>query len=119
MQPDKSTAENNNGSPEFQPHIIVELVEYAHDSIVRKTVIHKTSGDVSVSSFDEGEKLCEKTTDYDTYVQIIEGKADVTINNINHTLNLGEGIIIPAHTLHCFKADEQFKMITTIIKNQK
>lgn len=107
----------NSGLPKSQSHIIVEIVEYIPESIVSKTIVKKTNGGVIVTSFDEGEKLCEKTTKYDTYAQIIDGKADVTINNKDHKLTLGEGIIIPAHTLHCFKAEEQFKMITTIIKS--
>jgi quercetin dioxygenase-like cupin family protein len=109
----------NTGFPQSQSHIIVELTEYIPDSIVSKTVVKKTGGDVTASSFDEGEKLCEKSIEYDTYVQIIDGKAEVTISNKDYKLNLGEGMIIPAHALHCFKADEQFKMLTTIIKDYK
>jgi quercetin dioxygenase-like cupin family protein len=105
----------NNGLPKSQSHTILEIVEYVPDSIVSKTVIKQSDSGVTATSFDEGEKLCEKTTEYDTYVQIIAGKADVTINSIDHKLNLGEGIIIPAGTLHCFKAEEKFKMITTVI----
>lgn len=105
----------NSGLPKPQSHVIIELVEYVPDSIVSKTVIKKTNGGVTATSFDEGEKLCETTTEQDIYVQIIDGKAEVSINNIDHKLNLGEGIVIPANTLHCFKAEEQFKMITTMI----
>ena len=68
-------------------------------------------------SFDEGEELSEKTIPFDTYVQIIHGSAQVTINKVEHQLPLGSGIIIPAHSLHCFHANEQFKMISTIIKS--
>jgi quercetin dioxygenase-like cupin family protein len=32
-------------------------------------------------------------------------------------LKLGEGIIIPAHAKHGFNANEQFKMISTVIKS--
>lgn len=31
-------------------------------------------------------------------------------------LTKGQGIIIPAHASHIFNADEQFKMISTVIK---
>jgi quercetin dioxygenase-like cupin family protein len=120
MPPDINTSNKPGKATTFPPsqkHIIVEIVEYVPDSIVSKTVIMKTSGNVAVTSFDEGEKLCEKMVEYDTYVQIIEGIAKVTINAKEYTLTLGEGIVIPAHTSHCFKADEQFKMITTIIKD--
>jgi quercetin dioxygenase-like cupin family protein len=106
-----------NELPKSQSHIIVEIVEYIPDSVMSKTVIKKSGGDVTATSVDEGEDLCEKTTEFDTYVQIIDGKAEVTINKKEFKLKLGEGIVIPANTLHCFHADEQFKMITTIINN--
>ena len=112
------TTENSFKKKEWdaQSHIIVEIVEYVPDSIVSRTIITKQNGKVIVSSFDEGEKLCEKTTNYDTYVQIIDGEANITIDKVDHELKLGEGIIIPAYSLHCFKADQQFKMITTVIR---
>lgn len=43
-------------------HIIVEIIEYVPNSIVSKTIIKKTTGNVTVSSFDEGEELAEKIT---------------------------------------------------------
>jgi quercetin dioxygenase-like cupin family protein len=99
------------------PHIIVEILEYVPNSIVMKTIIKKTTGNVTVSSLDAGEELSEKTLPFDTFVQIIDGTAEVTINGKKYKLRLGEGIIIPAHASHCFNANEQFKMLSTIIKS--
>lgn len=98
-------------------HIIVEIIEYIPNSIVSKTIIKKTTGNITVSSFDAGEELGEKTSPFDNYIQIIDGKAQVTINDKKYHLRLGEGIIIPAHSKHCFNANEQFKMLATIIKS--
>ena len=98
-------------------HIIVEIIEYVPNAVVSKTIIKKSTGNVTAMSFDEGEELCEKTIPFDTYVQIIHGKAQVTIEKKKHLLELGCGIIIPAHSLHYFNANEQFKMITTVIKS--
>ena len=53
---------------------------------------------------------------FDTYIQIVEGTVDVVINDKNYKLRLGEGIVIPAHASHRFKANEQFKIISTTIK---
>jgi quercetin dioxygenase-like cupin family protein len=50
-------------------------------------------------------------------VQIIDGNAQVKIDDKSISLKLGEGIIIPAHAKHSFNANEQFKMITTVIKS--
>ena len=98
-------------------HIIVEIIEYIPNAIVSKTIVKKTTGNITVSSFAEGEEFAEKTSPFDNYVQIIDGTAEVVINEIKHDLKLGEGIIIPANSPHCFHANVQFKMICTIIKS--
>ena len=98
-------------------HIIVAIIEYVPNAIVSKTIIKKTTGNVTVSSLDAGEELGQKTSPFDTYIQIIDGAAEITINDKKYKLALGEGIIIPAHASHNFNATEQFKMISTIIKS--
>lgn len=98
-------------------HIIVEITEYVPNAVVSKTIIKKTTGNVTVTSFDVGEELAEKTSPFDIYIQIIDGSAEVVIKEKKYKLRLGEGIVIPAHTIHCFNANEQFKMISTIIKS--
>jgi len=40
--------------------IIVEILEYIPNSVVIKTIIRKTTGNVSAASFDSGEALSEK-----------------------------------------------------------
>jgi quercetin dioxygenase-like cupin family protein len=75
------------------------------------------TGNVTASLFDAGEELAEKTSPFDNYIQIIDGAADITINNKVHHLALGEGIIISGNASHVFNAKEQFKMLSTVIKS--
>ncbi|MFZ1799787.1 MAG: cupin domain-containing protein [Chitinophagaceae bacterium] len=98
-------------------HIIVEIIEYIANSVVSKTIIKKITGNVSVMSFDTGEGLSEKTSPFDTFVQIIEGKANIVINKVSSLLLTGQGIIIPAHASNLIKPNGRFKMISTIIKS--
>ena len=98
-------------------HIIVEILEYVPNSILIKTIIKKTTGNITVTSMDAGEELAEKSSPFDTFIQIIDGAAQVEINDRKYKLRLGEGIIIPAHASHCISAGEQFKMISTVIKS--
>jgi len=100
-----------------KPHIIVEILEYIPNSILIKTIIKKTTGNVTVTAVGAGEELAEKTSPFDTFIQIIDGEAQVEIRDKKYKLRLGEGIIIPAHSSHRFNANEQFKMISTIIKS--
>ena len=99
------------------PHIIVEIIEYVDNAVVSKTILKKSTGNVTAMSFDEGEELGDKISPFDTFVQIIDGTAELTINKQVHNLKLGNGIIIPAHSQHCFNAKEKFKIISTVIKS--
>ena len=47
--------------------IIVEIIEYIPNSVLIKTIIKKTTGNVSAVSFDSGEALSEKSSPFDTF----------------------------------------------------
>ena len=98
-------------------HIIVEIIEYVPNAVVSRTIIKKATGNITVSSFDAGEELAEKSSPFDNYIQIIDGSAELILKGESVVLKLGDGLIIPAHALHAFNADVQFKMISTIIKS--
>jgi len=97
--------------------IIVEIIEYIPNAVVSKTILKKTTGNITVSSFAIGEELAESISPHDIYVQIIDGAAEVVISEKKYQLKLGEGIVIPANAPYCFNANEQFKMTTTVIKS--
>jgi quercetin dioxygenase-like cupin family protein len=97
--------------------IIVEIIEYVSNAVVIKTIIKKSTGNISIMSFDSGEGLTEKTSPFDTFAQIIEGNAEMVIDKISHLLTSGQGIIIPAHSPNFIKPNGRFKMILTIIKS--
>jgi quercetin dioxygenase-like cupin family protein len=96
-------------------HILIEIIEYVPNSVVSKTIIRKSTGNVSLIAVDSGEMLSEKIIPFDTFLQIIEGTAEVAIDEKSNILKTGQGIIVPAHVSHNVKAYERFKMISTII----
>ena len=97
--------------------ITVEIIEYLEHSVVSKTILNKSTGNVSVLSFDSGEGLIEKTIPFDTYVQIIEGNAELVINGISSFLSTGQSIVIPAHASNFVRPNGRFKMVMTVIKS--
>ena len=97
--------------------IIVEIIEYVPNSVVIKTILKKTTGNVSAVSFDSGEEFAERILPFDTFIQVIEGKAEIIIDNKSNHLITGQSIVIPAHESNMIKANERFKMISTIIKS--
>ena len=118
MDKDKRPQKMNSGELEKSTtHIIVEIIEYVPNSVVIKTIIKKSTGNISAMSFDSGEGLTEKTSPFDTFVQIIEGKAEIVIDKVSNMLESGQGIIIPAHLSNYVKPNGRFKMILTTIKS--
>ena len=97
--------------------IIVEILEYIPNSVVIKTIIRKTTGNTTAVSFDSGEALTEKISPFDTFIQVIDGKAEVVIDDKSSLLETGQAIIIPAHSRNTIKANVRFKMLSTIIKS--
>jgi quercetin dioxygenase-like cupin family protein len=109
-------------SPELEKskaHIILEIIEYVANSVVIKTIIKRSSGNVSAMSFDGGEGLTEKTSPFDSFAQIIEGKADIVISGKSNLLQAGQGIVIPAYQPNFIKPNGRFKMIYTVINAGK
>lgn len=98
-------------------HIVVEIIEYVPNSIMMRTILNKSTGHISVMSFDSGEGLLEKISPFDTFAQIIDGNAEIVIDGTSHALMTGQGIIIPAHRSNIINARERFKMILTVIKS--
>ncbi|HOY06372.1 MAG TPA: cupin domain-containing protein [Saprospiraceae bacterium] len=97
--------------------ITVEIIEYIPNAVVIKTILKKSTGNISVMSFDSGEGLTEKTTPFDTFVQIIDGDAEIVISGNSNLLKTGQSIVIPAHASNLVKPNGRFKMIQTVIKS--
>ncbi len=109
--------DNTNEIEKEKVFITVEIIEYIPNSVVIKTILKKSTGNVSVISVDSGEGLTEKMTPFDTFVQIIDGKAEIVINKISTLLMTGQSIVIPAHQSNLIKPNGRFKMISTVIKS--
>lgn len=108
---------NNKELEKSKIYITVEIIGYIPNSVVSKTILKKSTGNISVLSFDDGEGLTEKKSPFDTYAQIIEGSAEIIIDGVSFILETGDSMIIPAHKSNLIKAKKRFKMIQTVIKS--
>ncbi|MHC4325511.1 MAG: cupin domain-containing protein [Planctomycetota bacterium] len=95
---------------------MIELIEYANDSIVSKTLLDKSAGTITLFAFDQGQKLSEHTAPYDAVVQVLDGKARITIAGKQQEVSQGRIIIMPANIPHAVNAGERFKMLLTMIR---
>jgi quercetin dioxygenase-like cupin family protein len=94
-------------------YCIVEILEYMPNSVFGRTIVKKLTGNIVVSSLGRGEGFSAKISPFDTFIQIIEGRAEIEIDGESTNLMIGDGIIVPAHKSNSIKANERFKMIST------
>lgn len=94
-----------------------QLISYADDSIVSKTLLDKPAGTLTLFAFDKGQRLSEHTSPYDAIVQVVEGTGTMTIDGSEVKADAGQIIIMPANIPHDVRADEPFKMLLTMIRS--
>ncbi|MBP8612565.1 MAG: cupin domain-containing protein [Candidatus Atribacteria bacterium] len=94
-----------------------ELVAYEKGSVVSKTLINRSTGTITLFSFDEGQSLSEHAAPFDAFVYIVDGVGEISIAGKPFQLSEGDAIIIPANKPHAVKATKKFKMLLVMIKS--
>jgi quercetin dioxygenase-like cupin family protein len=96
---------------------VEDLIEYQDGAVVSREIIRKDTGTVTIFAFDKGEGLSEHTAPFDAMVQVIDGKAEITISGKKNILGGGDMIIMPANVPHALNGLERYKMVLTMIKS--
>jgi len=91
-------------------------IEYAEEAVVSKTIIKESTGTITLFAFDKGQELSPHAAPFDALVQMMEGKATITVGGERAEMESGEAIILPANITHAVEATESFKMLLTMIK---
>ena len=94
-----------------------ELIDYADDSVVSKTLLDKPVGTLTLFAFDQGQRLSEHTAPFNAVVQVVDGEGVVTIDGKEQTVQAGQIIIMPANVPHAVTAEKKFKMLLTMIRS--
>ncbi|GMU86314.1 MAG: cupin [Ignavibacteriales bacterium] len=95
---------------------LINAVQYQTGSIVSRQLIKKPNGNITLFAFAKGESLTEHTSPYEAVVQIIDGSMEITVGGTPYTVKAGEILIMPANIPHGLRADENAKMLLTMIK---
>ena len=100
-----------------EPHVLGDVIAYQDGAVVSRELIRKETGTITVFAFDEGQGLSEHTAPFDAFVQVLEGKVEITIDGAPHALASGQCIIMPAGKPHALKALSRFKMMLVMIRS--
>ncbi len=95
----------------------IDSIEYIPNFITSKTVLGKLTGNIVLYAFDSEQTYDAKRSSFDSFIQILEGKATIKIGNESQSVLPGQFIIVPAHSPYIIKAKERCKILSTIIKS--
>jgi len=91
------------------------LVTYQTGQIVSRTLAQNRAVSLTLFAFDQGEEISSHESKGDAMVQILDGKAKITIGEDIFLLTAGETVVMPAGIPHALKAAEPFKMLLTVV----
>ncbi|HVO68154.1 MAG TPA: cupin domain-containing protein [Syntrophales bacterium] len=94
-----------------------DMVAYQDGSVVSKEIIKKSTGTVTIFSFDQDQGLSEHTAPFDALVYLLDGEAEIIIAGEPHQLKAGEMIMMPGGKPHALKAVKRFKMMLVMIRS--
>ncbi|MCH5345683.1 MAG: cupin domain-containing protein [Muribaculaceae bacterium] len=86
-------------------------LDYKPQGIASRVLVQNESGIIMMLAFDIDVDLATHTAPADVMVQIIEGTAEITVDDVTHTLRAGDFITMRPGTPHSLRAPEQFKAL--------
>lgn len=104
------------GFPTAKAVRLEEVVSYQEGSIVSRTLVKKNGGTITLFAFDTGQALSEHTAPFDAFVQILEGRAELTIGGQLVRAEAGHTVLMPGGVPHAVHARERFKMLLTMVR---
>ncbi|MBV7269286.1 cupin [Winogradskyella luteola] len=93
-----------------------DLLNYSSNTIGVKNIVVENTCVIQAFAFDFGKVQLYKKSTFSRFIYIIEGKAEVVINNNSTFMQTGDSILIPRAISSSIEANQPFKMICTTIK---
>lgn len=83
--------------------------------IVSKTLAQNDRVSITLFAFSKGEEISTHDSDGDAFVHVIEGLGRFTVNGEQFLVSAGECLVMPATKPHSVYAEENFKMLLTVV----
>lgn len=97
------------------PLSLAALVTYQEGQIVSRTLVQNRAVSLTLFAFDTNEEISAHSSGGDAMVQVLDGKAKITIGDGVYFLSTGETVVMPAGVPHALEAVEPFKMLLTVV----
>ena len=95
-----------------------DVVNYREGTVASRMLVNSRAGSITVFSLDEDEGLSEHTAPFDALVIGVEGRAEIPIGGVVHTVGEGDSLLMPAGVPHAVHPLGGFKMLLVMIRGE-
>ena len=95
--------------------LLKDGVAYQPGQIVSKTLVQNDAVSITLFAFDKDEEISTHESGGDAMVLCLDGVGKITIDGVEYILRAGESIVMPARHPHAVYAQEQYKMLLTVV----
>lgn len=95
--------------------VLKDQIDCSDGQVVSKTLAQNSAVSITLFAFDKGEEISTHASGGDALVTCLEGTGKITIDGIEHILNQGDAIVMPAGHPHAVFGQEKFKMLLTVV----
>ncbi len=107
---------NENAVPEVRN--LKQMLQYQEKAVVSRMLVKNSAGNVTLFAFDGNEGLSEHTAPFDALVIGVEGRAEIPIGGVSHTVGEGDSLLMPANVPHAVNPLGGFKMLLIMIRGE-
>ena len=95
-----------------------QMLQYQEKAVVSRMLVKNPAGNVTLFAFEGNEGLSEHTAPYDALIVGVEGRAEVMLDGVPHTVGEGDCLLMPAHVPHAVHPSGDFKMLLVMIRGE-
>lgn len=95
--------------------ILADQVDVIPGQVVSKTLVQNKAVGLTLFAFSKGEGISSHDSSGDALVTVLEGVGRFTVGDTVHRVNAGESLVMPAKIPHAVDAEEDFKMVLTVV----
>jgi quercetin dioxygenase-like cupin family protein len=98
------------------PTPLNETVDFQEGGVVSRVLLRTGSGSLTAFAFDAGTGLDEHSSPQTAVIEVLSGRAVVTVDGAEHVVEEGQIIHLPAGIPHAVRAAERFRMLLTLLR---
>ncbi|MCK7590595.1 hypothetical protein M0G43_08425 [Subsaxibacter sp. CAU 1640] len=99
------------------PFNIKENIKYESNKIVIIYLLREPPGNIAAISVDYGKVYKADASPYITFIKILDGKAELVVENISTYMKSDDCMIIPSYVPFTLEANQRFKMMSIVLKS--